>query len=691
MARAAAKRPKSGAPAGGSRKGRKTTRAEAIRRRPRPAAVTAAERIGRKLDAMPDRVDIRDWFYQPTLAPLPDQLVNIDLVPAILDQGQEGACTGFALAAVVNFLLARRGIQRRVSPRMLYELARRYDEWPGERYEGSSARGAMKGWVRHGVCEAEAWPNDRTGAGHFTPGVAQSALANPGGAFYRVMHRQVRDMHAALAETGILYVTLMVHGGWSEPGPRTVTVTDGAADKPRRLTLPVITRQGKADGGHAVAIVGYTREGFVIQNSWGKDWGKGGFALLPYEDYMLHATDVWAAQLGVPVSVDVWQDGGADTTSGIHRASRAIPLNEIRPFVIDVGNNGELSASGNYWTTEADVARLFSELIPAASAGWRRRRVLLYLHGGLNDEMAVARRIVAFRDVCIANEIYPLHVMWESGVGESLNGMIRDLFTDTDERAGGVADWIGKMREGLIEAKDLSLELTAALPGGALWREMQENARLASTHPDGNGGMQIVARFAKAALETLPEPERQRFELHVVGHSAGGIFAAHALPAMVAVGVSLKTVQLMAPAMTVRLFRDTMLPAIKAGRMPQPSLYLLSDRGERDDTVGPYGKSLLYLVSNAFEERRATPLLGMARFVSEPGPDRDEELARLLRRPVDGRAGIVIAGAAGGAAELSQSETHGGFDNDAPTLNSVLHRILGVRPSRPFTVRDLQY
>lgn len=35
---------------------------------------------------------------------------------------------------------------------MLYELARRYDEWPGEGYEGSSARGAMKGWVRHGVC-----------------------------------------------------------------------------------------------------------------------------------------------------------------------------------------------------------------------------------------------------------------------------------------------------------------------------------------------------------------------------------------------------------------------------------------------------------------------------------------------------------------------------------------------------------
>jgi hypothetical protein len=110
------------------------------------------------LDAAPDRVDIRDWMFRPGLTTLPDQVVNCDLVPRILDQGQEGACTGYALAAVINFLLSRRNIDRAVSPRMLYELARRYDEWPGEEYEGSSARGGMKGWQRHGVASDQAWP-----------------------------------------------------------------------------------------------------------------------------------------------------------------------------------------------------------------------------------------------------------------------------------------------------------------------------------------------------------------------------------------------------------------------------------------------------------------------------------------------------------------------------------------------------
>jgi hypothetical protein len=41
---------------------------------------------------------------------------------------------------------------------MLYEMAKRYDEWPGEQYSGSSARGAMKDWHKHGVCGDECWP-----------------------------------------------------------------------------------------------------------------------------------------------------------------------------------------------------------------------------------------------------------------------------------------------------------------------------------------------------------------------------------------------------------------------------------------------------------------------------------------------------------------------------------------------------
>ena len=416
----------------------------------------------------------------------------------------------------------------------------------------------MLGWVRHGVCHDASWPIERAGAGHLTPLVAQEARGAPGGAFYRVMHREVRDMHAAIDQVGILFVTIMVHDGWLRPGPGTFSIGYSHAGRRRRRKLPVIQRSGRAEDGHAVAIVGYTAQGFIVQNSWGKAWGNKGFALLPYEDFLLHATDVWAAQLGVPLALDLWDAGYTDTTKGLARATAAVPLNEIRPYVVDVGNNGELSSNGDYWTTEDDLQRLFAEIMPKAAAGWPRRRVMLYLHGGLNTERGdAARRVVAFRDVLLANEIYPLHIMWESGAVDAIRDIIEDVFTAGDRRArGAVADWMRNLRDGLIEAKDRSLELTAAGPGGTLWQEMKENARLSSEHRQQRGAMQLMALHVRAAMQAASAAELAKWELHVAAHSAGSIYAAFARPHLLASGIPLRTMHFMAPAMTVGLFRE---------------------------------------------------------------------------------------------------------------------------------------
>lgn len=683
----------------------KTTRPEAEQRRDRelggPApgreqggvgsapAKTPSGTIPRTFDALPDRIDQRDWVYRPTLHPLPNELVNIDHVPpdGVLDQGTEGACTGFALAAVINFLLHRRNVRNRVSPRMLYEIARRYDEWPGESYEGSSARGAMKGWVMHGVCSRDSWPDHSHGLQHFESSVAREATEVPGGAYYRVLHREIRDMHAALHEAGILYMTLIVHDGWFDPGPSTLTVT--YADRytvTRNIqtrTLPVIERRGRASGGHAVAIVGYVREGFIIQNSWGPSWGADGFALLPYEDYMLHSTDVWVAQLGVPVATETWTERDLET-SGIARAKPAVSLAEIRPHVINIGNNGYLSESGKYWTTERDIERLFSEHIPAHINNGGKPRVLLYCHGGLNDESADAKRIIAFKDVFLDNGIYPVHIMWETGFGGSLLNMIQDVFTDEDERAAGFKDWMEKFRDHLVEAKDRSIELTTAGPIGAVWREMTENAGLACAK---GRAMETVVRHAHKALKPLSEKDRSQWELHVIAHSAGSIFIAHAAPLLAKLGLAFKSMHLLAPAMTLDLFKQTLMKAVTAQECPYPTLFNLSEDGELDDVVGPYGKSLLYLVSNAFEKRRGTPLLGITRYVNE-----DAEAIEFFSKKVDGKwPSLVIAGETQQPGNDCRSDTHGGFDNDEWTMNSILRRILGGTPKRAFTKRDLQY
>jgi hypothetical protein len=658
----------------------------------RPFKASSEKAAGQRLDAFPDRIDLRDWYYQPALISLPDAYLACPLIPRtqILNQGQEGACTGFALAAVVNFLRTLQGHAARVSPRMLYELARRYDEWPGQDYDGSSARGAIKAWAKHGVCAERSWTNTQHGIQYMSDQVIAEAKLAPGGAYYRIRPYNVRDMHTALNETGILYATLMVHSGWARPGAdkgHTVDVQVEGRKAPYRF--PVIKRSGSADGGHAVAIVGYTPQGFVIQNSWGPDWGKDGFAFLPYEDFLMHATDVWVAQLGVPVTMDLWAEDKSIDTAGLQRASRSIPLADIRPYVIDVANNGELSDSGEYWTTESDIERLFCETIPAQTRGWKKRRILLYLHGGLNSESASAKRIVAMRDVMLDNEIYPLHIMWESDFLSSVAGLFKDLFTEADKLAGG------GFLENLTEAKDRVLELTLARSGTRLWGEMKENAQLASDHSNQQGAIQLVAHHVELAKKQLASHDKTGWELHIVGHSAGSIFAAHAMKLLSNLGIPLKSVQFMAPAIRTDDFKKLLLPGLESGHTPLPSLYVLSDKLERDDSVGPYGKSLLYLVSNAFEGTREVPILGMKACI-----DADKQLAKLFSGSVDGRPALVISegipidpAKANAAIQqgASVSHSHGGFDNDCATMNSVLVRVLGSAPKRLFTPRDLHY
>src|SRR4051812_30675700 len=103
----------------------------------RGAAGRAARTSKHTFDAMPDTVDFRDAMYSPALIVVRGET---DLAAyrkrkiPVLDQGQEGACTGYGLATVVNYLVKARGGDAKAdaaSAWMLYTMAKRYDEWPG--------------------------------------------------------------------------------------------------------------------------------------------------------------------------------------------------------------------------------------------------------------------------------------------------------------------------------------------------------------------------------------------------------------------------------------------------------------------------------------------------------------------------------------------------------------------------------
>jgi hypothetical protein len=134
----------------------------------------------------------------------------------------------------------------------------------------------------------------------------------------------------------------------------------------------------------------------------------------------------------------------------------------------------------------------------------------------------------------------------------------------------------------------------------------------------------------------------------------------------------------------VDLFKETYLPAIKQGGLERFALFTLTDAVERNDSCANiYNKSLLYLVSHAFEEqpripfsfnaerRNGVPILGMEKFARH-----DDDLKKLFRTKA---ADYVLSPNAAdeGSADHATSMTHGGFDDDDATLRATLVRIMG--------------
>jgi len=621
-------------------------------------------------------------MYEATLIEVPPQRPLARFREAgvpILDQGREGACTGFGLATVVNYLLRTPAIRdhTRVSPRMLYEMAKRYDEWPGETYEGSSARGAMKGWHKHGVCSEKLWPYAKKRDSQLTADRSQDATRHPLGAYYRVNHRDLICMHAAITEVGILYATSQVHAGWDDVG------RDG-----------LISPSSKLTGGHAFAIVGYDDKGFWIQNSWGKDWGKDGYCHIQYDDWLVNGTDVWVARLGVPVESQSLV-GVASLASTVAGNPVSYTQNELRPHVISIGNDGLLRDDGPFGSTQQSVREIFETYFPALTSNWTKKRLLLFAHGGLVSEESAIQRLAENRKILLEHQIYQISFVWKSDYWTTIATILRDALSR--RTTGGVLD---SAKDFMLDRLDDALEpIGRALSGKAEWDEMKENALAATTAATGG------ARFAleQVAATVAADPT---IELHVVGHSAGAIFHAPLIQLLTSRGkiqggkmkgsqgfaLPVKTCTLWAPACTVDLFKETYAPAIAAGAITDFGLFTLKDQIELDDNCANiYHKSLLYLVSNAFEDRFRIPLirpdgepiLGMEKFINK-----DPDVAALLKKK-NAEWVLTPNDEPRGSSRESNARHHGDFDTDDATLRATLTRILGQKTAaeRPQAIK----
>jgi hypothetical protein len=638
------------------------------------APPTGRRRPAIRRPVRPDPVDLRDWLYRPTIAAMPPAELWPHNPRDTRNQGDTSACTGFALATVIEYLLERahRPVEG-ISGFMLYSMARRYDEWTESDEhddDGSSVRGALKGWSRHGASAARLWPKlEPPKPSNDQDDWWLDSVKRPLGAYYRITLGAITDLHVALMESGVIYASALTHSGWDklfvdQPLPPPTSSDD----------IPVIEHhRGLADGGHAFAIVGYTSKGFVVHNSWGPEWGRGGFAILPYSDWRQNAMDAWVVQLGVVTNehADVANAPSLRVTD--RRSARVVVSNnarlaahEVSPFVINMQNEGALSDRGQFRTFESDLEFLLDHhLNQEARRLWQIADddvvdVALYAHGGMVDEATAAMTAREWVPLLYSNRIFPVFLMWETDLLSTVFNAAQDAIRGDEPRVA--ADLWNRFKDRVKDWRDERLEGLTRVPGRLLWNQMKDNADdISSTRR--SGVMKLFQLFKKRRA-ALPH-----VRLHLIGHSAGAIVHTFLGPRALEAGFEVASVNFIAPAVRVDDFDQRLGAAIARKTIPTLIAHLTDDAEQRDPSCSPYGRSLLYLVSRAFEDQIDTGILGMEKHLV-PATVAMKWGAHVKR--------LASPGAAYRPGDrLTAAATHGGLDNDPAIHEAVIRHIKG--------------
>ncbi len=242
---------------------------------------TAEDAPHRIKNLMPSKGTDKDWSVGTALragalravTPPPE----VDLRAgwwAVGHQGETGSCVGWAAAdGVMRYLLVaaqRLRKTERLSVRHVWMASKETDEFRSRpetfiEESGTSLKTAADVLRKHGVALDRDLPfTIRQTMFLGTIDAFYAGCATRKAASYFNARKNLDEWRKALAAGTPILAGLTVDGSFESLG--------------RRGTLDRVRGTGE-EGGHAVSVVGYRRDGrFIIRNSWGKDWGDGGFA-----------------------------------------------------------------------------------------------------------------------------------------------------------------------------------------------------------------------------------------------------------------------------------------------------------------------------------------------------------------------------------------------------------------------------
>ena len=221
----------------------------------------------RKLLIVPSPLDERDWRADAIYnfkSYIPQEKDLRTSLQAVRNQGSQGTCAAQSAACMKEWQESKDiNYDEYFSPQFIYNLRKNQDT------EGMYGRDVMRILYKIGVCSEADYQYGRI---ETSDDLMQKDQLIVDASNHKIKHyaqlNTIEGTKIAVCKNGPCLICFPVY------------------NMGMKMWIP--KHGSKMMGGHAMTLVGYTRDSFIIRNSWGENWGDSGYCYYPFSEWGSH-------------------------------------------------------------------------------------------------------------------------------------------------------------------------------------------------------------------------------------------------------------------------------------------------------------------------------------------------------------------------------------------------------------------